>query len=449
MVMLILLTLSIFGIGLMKLAESDAVESSHFLNRTRAFWLAEAGIQEFVGIAAETENRTQLDYINLVGDDVIVRTIPDCGSYSVDIVDETALLGVVKRYRITSTGRALDGTELSVSVLASTETFSVYTYASHSEGDAIWFTDKDVIGEEGKNSGILHSNGRLKVSGSPDFWAEVRSADSVYTYKDSALNGTEITDVKPDVFHGGLTLGAPQLDFGERNFDSIKAAAPAELNGDYSVEFDDEVYYLTDSAGVTTTNNIANLSTGNVNERIIYVKGDVSVKGNVGTAVSVAAEGSIYITDDIVYTSSLGKGHYTTWPSAYVPDSDEVLGLFSETRVQIAEGWMINTDQPADTRGIDIHATILVTKSEGFDEGDVTQGGFGVDWEGTGSTYGYVSKNGKIYLYGSLSQYRRVAVGFVDGRGYIKRYGYDPRLADKPPPGTPYSSFSLTEWNQL
>lgn len=439
-VMLMLLVLSVFGLGLMRLADADALKTATELHRTQAFWLADAGLREFVAIVEEPRNRKRLDRVGtgLIGSGVISKTIPDKGSYSVDIIEDFANIGSgIKGYTVRATGTTLSGQQSSVAMHALTETWSVFTYASHIEGN-IWFASGDEIGEEGKDNGIQHTNGKFKINGTPKIWAEARSAHNRVDYNDG--RNEYVGD--PNVFKNGLELRATEVDFSERNFEHLKEIIPPahRLSGNYAIEFDDEVYYLTEkSTGNITTNFISSINP-ELNERIIYVEGDIEVKGNVGTAVSIAAEGSLFITDDIVYTSSMEQDNsdgHKSWDESYQPEPDEVLGLFSGERVQVSEGW--------DIGDVHIHATILVTDP---DNGNTTYGGFGADWDGS-RRYSYTKPYGELYLYGSLSQYERAAVGLVGGKGYTKRYNYDSRLTDNPPPGTPYSAFIVSQWRQL
>lgn len=442
LVLLIMLLMSILGISLLRMAEINALETAHALNRTRAFWLAEAGVEEFKAVLAKPKNRTRLDWVGaspgLIGTGIIKSTLPGGGRYSVDIIEDAAnSTSRIKTYTVTSTGTSLGGEQSRVSLRAKTETFGGYTYASHIEGN-IWFYGGDKIGEEDANNGIFYSNDQIKITGKPKIWATAQSAADKVDYND--LRNEKVGD--PDVFKNGLTLNAEALDFGDQNFEQIQRLIRGgkRLSGDYTLEFNDDEYYLTDKAdksGIITTNSIAGIN-NSVNKRILYFEGSVAIKGNVGMQVSVAAEGSIYIVDDIVYTSSIGQGHHTGWKDrGYKPAADEVLGLFTQERVQIAEGWNIGT--------VDIHATILVTNP-----GDAllkfdTFGGFGAAKKDNTHTKDY----GQIYLYGSLSQYKRATVGYINGTGYSKKYSYDDRLTLNPPPGTPYSSFELSEWRRL
>jgi hypothetical protein len=442
LVLSVLLIMTILGIGLFRLADNDTLETGHAQNRGRAFWLAEAGLSEFEAIVSEPVNFKRLENVGegLVGTGVLTGSIPDMGTYSVDVVADVENTGrFIQRYTITSTGTSLGGEISRVEAVATTTTFGLFSYASHDE-QGISFDTNDVLGRNISNldeNGIFHSDDTLKISGSPDFYSTIRSSKNGIDYAD--YRSSQYVD--PTVFHNGLELGVSALDFTEQNFDQIEKIVPqaSRLVGDYAITFRDEDYILENKGtGAVSTNLISSLGFS-ATEQIIYVTGDVEVKGNVGTSVSVAAEGSIYITDDLVYTSSIPYGHHTEWPSNYAPDSDEILGLFSETRVQIAKGWNIGD--------VDIHATILVTEYDGNSNG-TTQGGFGADWDGSG-THNYTKKYGTIYLYGSLSQYRRAAVGLVGGKGYTKQYGYDPRLTSNPAPGTPTTGYALSNWRQL
>ncbi len=439
LVLLVVIIMSVLGGGLLKLANHDAIETVGVKVRAQAFWLAEAGLQEFMAVVAEPVNRTRLDYVGegLIGAGVLGGSIPDRGTYTVDIAEDSDNSGrVIKEYTITSTGRTTGGEEASVSIHAMTETFANYIYATDAEetpdGHNISFRNDDVIGKEGlddlADNGVMFSNDKFNINGSPDLWAEVRSAANGVNYNDR--RDERVGD--PDVFHNGLELGAIPLDFGAHNFEGIKAAAGKKLSGNYAIEFKGTTYDLVNlDTGIVTTNNFISDINLAVNRRIIYVDGNVEVKGNVGTAVSVAAAGALYITDDIIYTSSLGQPDHSDWSSGFQPAEGEVLGLFSESKIEISRQLVEGANEE-----INIHATILVTNKG--------NGGFGA-----AGYPGYRTPYGDINLYGSLSQYRRGVVGYTSGNGYRKNYAYDPRLRETPPPGTPYSIFLISEWRQL
>ncbi|MDF7808435.1 hypothetical protein P4E94_13355 [Pontiellaceae bacterium B12219] len=445
LVLSVLLVMSILGIGLFRLAETDALETGHAQNRARAFWLAEAGVNEFKAIVSEPAHFVPLENIDLVGRGVVRGSIPDLGTYSVDVIADAENAGrFTQRYTITSTGTAVGGEISRVSIVATIKTWGNFNYASHDEGE-YYFGDDDVLGRDISNleeNGTFQTDGELHIYGSPDFYAAVRSSQSSIDYND----GRDGQYADPSVFHNGVELGVDELDFTEQNFDQIERVVPYanRLAGGCAITFIGDQYILEAGSGDISTNQISSLGFSE-NERIIYVTGDVEVRGEVGTAVSVAAEGSIYITGDLYYSSSNHKPH-TEWLSNYQPDDDEVLGLFSETRVQIAKGW--ENEEGGVNDGIIIHATILVT-DENANSHDPTYGGFGAAWDGASGDYDYTKDYGTIYLYGSVSQYRRAAVGLVNKKGYRKEYGYDPRLQFSPAPGTPTTGYELSNWRQL
>jgi len=84
-IMILLVILSMLGVGMLGLSGQDAVETSRAISTTRAFWAAEAGIAAMRAVAYS--NREPLDDLGLLGENVMQGTIGQ-GQYSVDVADD-------------------------------------------------------------------------------------------------------------------------------------------------------------------------------------------------------------------------------------------------------------------------------------------------------------------------------------------------------------------------
>lgn len=412
--MLMVLVMSILGLGLMKQAESNALETSRVLNRTRSFWVAEAGLQEFRAIVAKPINRIPLEDIGLIGSAVLSGSLQVGDGYVVDV----QVVVATRLYRITSTGTAPGGETATVTQLVRANRFSDRVWSSHSEetssGGNIYFATGDRIGGE------VYSDDELNIYGTPVFLKLARTAANTVNYRDTRPGDW----VDPSVFTAGLLLGQDVLDFGVvvDHIGSISTAANIHLAaGDSDIIINGlQMISVNRDTGQAATNSI---SSGD----IVLVHGDAYIEGNLRTSLSIVTEGAIIITDDIIYSSTAANPNHSS--PTFDPDPGEVLGLFSGSQVRVQSG----------VGEVNIHASIFVTK----DNVGSNDNGFWAEdrYSDIGAPY--------INLFGSISQYRRGVIGQMGGNGYLKNYGYDERFLSGAPPGIPISDYSPLEWEQL
>ena len=418
LVMLMVLLMSVLGLGLMKQADNDAMETAGILNRTRAFWLAEAGLQEFGAVVSKATNRIPLEDIGtgLVGSSVLSGSFPGGGSYVVDIQS----IVPARLYRITSTGTL--GGETTLTEVVQAKRFSDRVWTTHSEetsgGGNIYFASGDRI------DGEVYSNDEFNIYGTPEFLKLARTAVNSINYW-----GNRPGDwVDPDVFKDGppgLLFGQDELDFGVVVDHISRISGEANIHlppGDSDITMNgSQMISVNRVTEVATTNSI---SSGD----IILVNGDAYIEGNVGTRASIVTEGAIIITGDIIYSSTTASPNHSS--SGFNPNPNEVLGLFSGSQVRVQSG----------VGEVNIHASIFVTK----DNIGSNNNGF---W--TEDRYNNI-ESPYINLFGSISQYRRGVIGQMGGNGYLKNYGYDERLLISAPPGIPISDYSpASQWEQL
>lgn len=164
---------------------------------------------------------------------------------------------------------------------------------------------------------------------------------------------------------------------------------------------------------------------------VIYVPGNVAISGVVRGRITVFANGTITIVDDIRYASDPAGGV-----------CNDILGLLAATNVVVADNALLTpqtvkwsgTDvikNVDDTKDLYIHGIMMAINTsftvQNYDEGPDNVN----DCEG--------SNNGRgcLYLSGGLIQKERGAVGLLGGEGFVKRYSYDRCAVVTPPPYFP------------
>lgn len=426
-VLVVLVILSLLGLGLIRLGTAAGVEAGKAAAMTRAFWAAEAGVEHARSIGQKRRRPfTQISVGGsyLWGSNVLNGTVGSA-TYTVDIVDDPAWTNAVhalKKYLIRSRG-TVAGVTQTVTVRAQIKSIANYMQASNYErtegGTRIYFQPGDVI------DGPVYVNDQLNVNGqgSPDprFLREANSAASSVNY----INGAG-----PSVFEDTLTLDAPPLDisgqFTSEHISEVRNTAQSgglSLHGanagNYQMNFNSDgslSYRRIGSTGTPTTVFLSSLNGA------IYVDGDAWVNGTVKGNVTLAAQDAIYITNRIVYASATNP---SPWSAGFVTNNvTDTLGLMASNQVQIA-----------GTNEVTIHAAVMVTSGDdGFNASN--------RYVAIGSPY--------INLYGSLSQYRRGIVSRTGTpfQGYRKNWKFDTRFDADAPPHFPYSIYVFSDWRQ-
>jgi hypothetical protein len=401
--MVVLVSFSLLIYALLQLGFYNAQEAEYQFNKAQAFWLAEAGLEEFKAILSVPGNRNPIPTGTARS---LSATVANIGSNRVSVADDpdwNNTLRVVKKYIITSIGYARNGAVQTNKLKASIRTFGDYLWSTHDEGNVNFVSGDKIYGR-------LYTDSRININGTPIFYALVQSGASSVNY---ASGGNS------SVFTGGLQLGVPQLDWvgiqAQVN-NLVSDPAAVKFTGNYDVTFTGTKAVLRNrSSGSVVTNTL----TSGV---ILYVTGDAYVKGTVGTRATVATPNSIYITDDIVYTSAASKPADPGLWAGWQPSTTEALGLYSQKNVEIVSG----------VGAVNIHAAILASN-----------GSFGA-----ADRYNSIGKP-YINFFGSMGQYTRGVIGQTSGTGYLKNYHYDTRFGELPPPAIPYSVYYFSDWQQL
>ncbi len=166
----------------------------------------------------------------------------------------------------------------------------------------------------------------------------------------------------------------------------------------------------------------------NVNAKgVIHFNGNVGVSGTLNGRITLYANGSIILLDDLRYANDPVKGVCR-----------DILGLISDKDIVIADN-ALNTPQNIgsttvnvdDTKDIYIHGVMMALgtsfRVQNYAGGPNNVNGCDVTSNGRGC----------IYLSGGLIQQARGAVGTSSGTGFAKRYTYDHCAVINPPPYFP------------
>ncbi|RMD93654.1 MAG: DUF4900 domain-containing protein [Calditrichaeota bacterium] len=408
--------LSILGYVTISAVIIDNRIGVHHLQSTQAFWIAESGI-ELATRWLRFQDPPPGGIVPFIKYD---HEPLGAGSYTVTIdPDDNNTNTYLKKYKVVSVGE-VDKVVRKIEVEMEMTTFNRYAYLTGDEGGTIWFNTGDLI------EGPLHSNDQISIIGSPVFMGKVTSSASSFN-KGSPYN--------PD-FQDGYQLGVPPIFFPTQqdiidNYWAVNTEPPqliidARFGKEASIEFNPDgtltynVWHWENGQQVYDIQNaVANIADLN---GLVFVKGDVEVKGTLDGVITLIATKNIYITDNLVYEMSDASGKP-------LPNSDDMLGLISFKNIVVA-------DNAANRDDVIINAAILT-----------------LDKSFTVENYWSGSPRGKLTIWGSLSQKVRGPVGtfgWWGTTGYQKDYHYDSRFIDTPPPYYPSTGqYHYNYWREI
>lgn len=424
----LVLTVLLFG-------SMDAGLAHHREAKTVAFYLAEGGLTRGVAwLEALGSAPSGTETIYPFGE--TPETVGE-GSYLVAVVPDS-MNPTLERpiFTIVSTGYC-GGEDRTLELLVRVQLFTDFLYFTDSEhepgsGAPLWFHSDDVI------DGPLFTNDQIAIQGDPTFLERVTSAyggpgdpnpshsPMFLYYNDDQFNniesaaGSNAPHDNPD-FQDDYELGASFVDYPSHHItddiELIAADAGIRITGSYEIVLsrpDDDtgepmygyVSYRNPGQGPNPWTDIE-ISSFN---GLMYVNGSFSVSGTIDGTLTIATNGSVWITDNVLYRDSDENG-----PTA---NCDDVLGLVAGTDIEISETAPNMTD-------CEIHAAMIALDNC-----------FRAENWGTGPLRGVLT------VHGSIIQSYRGAVGtseLIDGEevmltGYSKDYHYDWRLADTSPP---------------
>ena len=161
---------------------------------------------------------------------------------------------------------------------------------------------------------------------------------------------------------------------------------------------------------------------------VIHFSGNVGLSGTLNGRITLYANGSIILLDDLRYANDPVKGVCR-----------DILGMIADKDIVIADN-SLNTPQYItsstynaldDTQDFTIHGVMMALGSsfrvENYSGGPTNVNGCG----------GVANGRGCIYLSGGIIQQARGPVGTSSGSGFAKRYSYDKCAIVNPPPYFP------------
>jgi hypothetical protein len=161
---------------------------------------------------------------------------------------------------------------------------------------------------------------------------------------------------------------------------------------------------------------------------VIHFSGNVGVSGTLNGRITMYANGTIILLDDLRYANDPVKGVCR-----------DILGLIADKDIVIADNALNDPQLVAsgtyknvdDTPDVTIHAVMMALgtsfRVENFNSGPTNVNGCGAVANGRGC----------INLSGGIIQQSRGPVGRSDGTGFAKRYTYDRCAIVNPPPYFP------------
>jgi len=302
------------------------------------------------------------------------------------------------------------GFTTSTEVAMTQDSFSKYTYFTDTEDSNIYFFDDDVM------EGPVHTNGTLKIAGSPTFKGKVTSpndweghpsynndpdfqADTNFSHQriELPINSGQIDNLRSKGMSGGL------------RFDNhIRAHFRTEIQGSDTLGRVDIAEWNGSGWNSESTYDLSTIN------GVISATGQIHTKGKLKGQVTLHSEELVEIDGDLTYSNDPLQNSSST----------DLLGIVSEGDVRVDE----NAHQDVGTQDVNIHASIMAVDQSFYVE---------EYWDG--------SPRGSLNLLGGLQQQRRGAVGTFSGgglnSGFQKAYSYDERLLKSIPPAYPRESF--------
>jgi len=396
----------------------------------KAYYIAEAGLADAFERILKLPPGPSNTYIPSPNTDNGVYTMGD-GSHGNYTVALAATFSPIS-YTITSTG-TYDGVQKTLQLQIVGSAITKYSYWAQVEGNASWWITGQTV------TGPVHSNGSLEIWGNPFFNGPVEQVGtSINAWGGSGYD-------QDTTFTGGLSLGVPAIPLPPvQTLTAIKAAASASglvLTGPHIIQFNPNstiTYYQesvvngppTDSGTtIQAPTNPANCPYPNTPCSIIYVQsntvngtsqndGTPTVYGTVSGQVTVAADQSIYISNNVAYNDPPVRPNI---PGGN-PNSTDLLGLVANNNI------IINSSAPAS---LEIDGALVAI------QGSVE------------SDNGWVQGKGNMDEFGSLINYDLGVIGYFDPSngnvvgGWNQLQFYDTRLLTVAPPGFPSAYNSL------
>ena len=420
MVLAVIAVLAVLGFGVIVLSESDSGLTVRTNRTTKALHVAEAGINNYLWHLNSDEDyyATQTHPAQGQDEEGSDRWVDfEDGKYHLDVTLPQEGDSVIT---IESTGKVFNPeVNRTIKVELRKKSFLSYLYFTDAErsetGSEIWWITGDVV------RGDLHTNGDLRISGTPVFEGAVTVSGQI----------VEGWGYNPD-FQKEYQVGVQPLQLPPGN-NQLKEEA--QSHGYYYYGETTITLNSNGSMNVSNNNDLSTGPTGTVwppRNGIIYVDGQTDsrnprrntngnafLSGTLSGRLTVAAKNNVYITDNLVYRNQ-------------TEDSQDMLGLVAENFVYV--------DKNAPNN-IEIHAAILAINHS-----------FGVE------DYQSPPAKGTLSIKGAIIQKFRGPVGTFNSRtmrkisGYSKNYSYEKRMKNHQPPyfvEPVNASFEQVSWEEV
>ncbi|MCX5696866.1 MAG: hypothetical protein NTU54_02665 [Candidatus Omnitrophica bacterium] len=412
---LVMTALLIYSAAFVNVSINQNMSAERFKRRTRAFSLAEAGLDQAITWLRAQGAPPIGDKVNPWGSSPDLRG----GSFNVAITDLGVVGGVgsIRRYKVTSTGSFGNISRVLTNYMQ-VDNFARYTWFTNSEtfyGTTVWFWSQDHL------DGTIQTNAHFNIYGNPVFAGMARSGDNYIRYYNNGNNKnlSQLTNPpydNPD-FQQGVDFGVNPITMPTQAL-TLRSAATSSgfsLEGDTTVVLNNNTMNVTNSKKKWDNQNMALPTNG----ALFVSGGDLTISGTLNGRLTAGSSQDILIPSSIVYADS---------PKVN-PNSTNVLGLIAEHDA------MISYTAPTD---IEIDGCIMTMSTSFMMENW---------WAGP--------PKGTLTMYGGIIQRERGPVGTFNGStgqkvsGYSKNYAYDSRLVGSPPPFMPTTGDYVTlSWEE-
>lgn len=395
---------------------SQNITADLFKRRTKAFSLAEAGLDNALIWLRAQPSPPVGDRTNPWGG---VQSLGG-GTYSVTIFDLGIIGGStnIRRYRVLSTGTFANVNRVLMNFVQ-VDNYARYLWFTDSEsydGTNVWFWTQDHL------NGPTHTNGHFNIYGDPVFEDEARSVDDYIRFYNNGnnINLSQFTNApydEPD-FQQGVDFGTEEIVMPNQAL-SLRSAATSGglwLRGNSTV-------VLNSNGTMNVTNSQKGWNNRNMalpaNGAIFVNNGNLTVSGTLNGRLTVGSSQDVRIPSSVVYADD----------PRINPNSDDALGIIAERDVVIDDNASYN---------LSIQGCVMAMSTSFMME----------DW--------WVGPpKGTLTVYGGIIQEERGPVGTFNGMngtkvsGYSKDYSYDPRLLSNPPPFMPTTGdYIVLSWEE-
>jgi len=419
-VMGIITAVLLVGIAIFILGHSEGDVVEYAVDDSRAFYIAEGGLERTRGYLAALEiDDPNADPIGTKFEDEPLGG----GFYHAEVLGDASGSSWLDAYEVISTGEK-DGVLRQVKATVIAETFAMYSWFIESGGGGYsWFRSDE------RFEGPIHVNGDIRIDGDPWFGGHVHAA-----------GGIVIKEGSNPTFVRGYELNVDRIELPSRSyvFSTVKAAAygtgvslPALGNKTYyEIVLGDPHVGAFSYQGFNedgSTNGLGSFVEVSSLNGAVWSEEDVYISGVLDGQLTIGVDGSIHITDDILYAASTpGNG-----PDL---DCDDILGLIAAGH---PKGDIIIDYTPANANDCEVHGVLMALQKT-------------IEAE----DYMHHPLRGDFTMYGGvLAEYAIHLAEYRDGivySGYVRDYHFDPRVSTLPPPFFPFAgNFSIVTWEEV